>query len=152
MRYAISLLILAFGLLASTAFGQPPDSEKWEKIKQHKIAYLTSKVNFTSEEAQQFWPIYNEYTQKLRAIQNERVAKMVKWRRTDALPEKEILELLDYQILSKEKEVALFKEYNAKYLKILSAEKVMLLYQSENNFRRDLLKRYSGEHGSRRGK
>ena len=37
-------------------------------MKAHKIAYITQKLNLTSEEAQVFWPVHNELENKLHEL------------------------------------------------------------------------------------
>ena len=33
-----------------------------------KIAFITEKLSLTTKEAQSFWPIYNEYSQKIEKL------------------------------------------------------------------------------------
>ena len=65
MKHVLVSIILLGSL---TAFSQEksknPKIQK-ERIEQAKIAFLTKKLELTSEEAQQFWPIYNEKNNKL---------------------------------------------------------------------------------------
>jgi len=45
---------------------QSPGS-KLERIEVLKMAYITKELNLTPDEAQKFWPVYNNYTQEIRA-------------------------------------------------------------------------------------
>ncbi len=38
--------------------------ERKEQIESHKIAYLTTKLSLTPNEAEKFWPLYNEFSRK----------------------------------------------------------------------------------------
>ena len=38
------------------------------RIEALKIAYLTKKLNLSTEEAQKFWPIYNKYSEEIRSV------------------------------------------------------------------------------------
>lgn len=41
---------------------------KHEKLEALKIAFITEKLSLTTKEAQNFWPVYNEYSQKIEKI------------------------------------------------------------------------------------
>ncbi len=66
MKYIIALLI-AFGLSLSAEAQIDNDNraERQERmqsrIESQKIAFITQKLDLSPSEAQQFWPIYNEY-------------------------------------------------------------------------------------------
>lgn len=42
-----------------------------ERVEALKIAYLTKKLNLTTEEAQKFWPVYNQYMSELKKARFE---------------------------------------------------------------------------------
>ena len=48
--------------------GEKMNEEKREKIELYKIQYITEKLNLNSNEAQVFWPIYNEHQKTVKAI------------------------------------------------------------------------------------
>jgi hypothetical protein len=64
------LLIISL-LLGFTIAGMSQDEDKKDggRIEALKIAYLTRKLNLTTEEAQKFWPVYNKYADELRKVQ-----------------------------------------------------------------------------------
>ncbi|MBQ0741530.1 sensor of ECF-type sigma factor, partial [Aquimarina celericrescens] len=43
-----------------------------EKIKAFKIAYITEKLNLSSKEAQEFWPIYNNHEEIIENLRKEK--------------------------------------------------------------------------------
>lgn len=53
--------------------GEKMNEEKREKIELYKIQYITEKLNLTSNEAQVFWPIYNEHQKAVKAIFDARM-------------------------------------------------------------------------------
>lgn len=142
-RYILSILT-AILLFSTVGFSQPRSGRGLEKLKQHKISFLSARVNFTSEEAQRFWPVYNEYQEKLNELQRNQVAEWLWWTQDlETLPEDEIRTKLDETLVRKEQEFKLFKEYHEKFLEVLPVAKVAMLYRAENQFKRDLLKRVS---------
>lgn len=130
----ISLCIL---FLRNDAFSQ--ESRK-DKIEAMKISFITQKLDLTTKEAQLFWPIYNEYQDKLQAIRKSKrkEAKAIR-NDIDDLPDAEVEAMIDAEIQSKQQEASLAKEYHAKFKQILSVKKVAKLYRAEEDFKRELL-------------
>lgn len=48
------------------------------KLKAYQIAFLTKKLNLTPDEAQRFWPVFNQYEQEIRTtrIQNKQSSEV----------------------------------------------------------------------------
>ena len=123
--------------------GGEPNSERIEKYKAEKVAYMTEKLNLTPEEAQKFWPVYNEFEQERFTSQGKRHELDKKIREIgDSISDKDILELNHQIVQSFQDEADVVKKYNEKLMKILSPKKVMLVYKVENQFRMDMIRKY----------
>ena len=117
-----------------------------EQIQKERIAYFTEAIGLTSEEAQVFWPIYNEMENKRTALFDERASIIHKFmNEPDKLSDKQIDEHLNRLIAIQQKEMALPAEYDARFRKALSALKVMNLYVAEMGFRNYLLQKMRNE-------
>ncbi|MGZ4061297.1 MAG: hypothetical protein ACXVPU_19855, partial [Bacteroidia bacterium] len=116
------------------------NEEKRENIEALKVAFLTDKLSLTPEEAQQFWPVYNQYTEKLQELRKKRRQgdKDIKLN-YDALSDKEIEQAIDADLANRQKELDLQKEYNAKFKAVLPMKKVAKLYNAEEQFKMVLL-------------
>ena len=113
-----------------------------EQIQVERIAYFTETIGLTPEEAQLFWPVYNEMDQKRTALFEERAAIIHKFmNESDKLSDKQIDEHLNRLVAIQQKEMALPAEYDAKFRKVLPARKVMNLYVAEMGFRNYLLQK-----------
>ncbi len=44
-----------------------------EKFSTYKIGFFTKKMNLTSQEAERFWPVYNEYQKQKNLIQRDKI-------------------------------------------------------------------------------
>jgi hypothetical protein len=86
------------------------------RLQAYKIAFLTKKLNLTPEEAQRFWPIYNQYEAEMRSARIEN-------RQNKAS-----------EIATEEKILNIRKKYNGEFSKALSTEKVNTLFRSEKEF------------------
>ena len=121
-----------------------------EQVQVERIAYFTEKIGLTPEEAQQFWPIYNEMDNKRTALFDERAAIIQRFvNQSDNLTERQITEQLNRLVAIQQQESALPTEYDARFRKVLSSRKVMNLYVAEMGFRNYLLQtiRYRRDDG-----
>ncbi len=131
----ISLILML--LVAISAISLAQDTQRGQRLESEKIAFFTSKLNLTPDEAREFWPVYNEYTKK-RGELNKEKNELLKSINKDL--SEQALEDAGDKIIDKDlKQAELAKNYHKEFKKILSANKVLRLYQVENQFRRVLL-------------
>ncbi|WP_339705870.1 hypothetical protein [uncultured Kriegella sp.] len=143
---------LAILLTVSLFYGQKSQQD-WDKIKALKVAFITEQLSLTSQEAQSFWPLYNEYEASryaLRRKEHNQIRDKIK----DAsnLSEKAASELLDQYLSFEEEEEELDKIFLKKAAKIISAKKSLLLIRSEEEFKRQLIRRYHQKKGDGKGR
>ncbi len=131
-------------ILSLSKISYSQDNGNWDtdKIKSFKIAFITKRLNLSVEEAQQFWPVYNEFDTKRDALAKEKQSIMQDLRLhftdySDAKIEKKI----DKRVMLNRKEADLEIEYNTQFKKVLPIKKVARLYASENQFKRELIRR-----------
>jgi hypothetical protein len=130
------MVMVIFPLLPVTA--QNPN---FEKLNAYKIAFFTRKLNLTSQEAEKFWPVYNDFQNKRNSIQLERQSLNRYINQNELnMPEKEMIEAGDKYISLQVQEVALAQEFHNKFKEILSPVKIIRLYQAENQYKVQLLK------------
>jgi len=119
------------------------NSDRMEKFKAEKIAYMTEKLDLSPAEAQKFWPVYNEFEQERFASQGKRHELDKKIREfEDSISDKEILELNHQLVQSFQDEADVVKKYNEKLMKILSPKKVLMVYKAENQFRMEMIRKF----------
>ena len=111
-----------------------------EQIQVERIAYFTEKIGLTSEEAQVFWPIYNEMDKKRTALFDEKAALLQTFiSGANSLNDRQTNEQLNRLVAINQQEGALHGEYDARFRRVLPAQKVMNLYVAEMGFRNYLL-------------
>jgi len=148
MKRIISLtILLALITLTSVNAQNNRHQERWEKYRAEKIAFLTSKLELTPNEAQKFWPVYNQLDKERWQAQKLRndLERQVREAET-TLSEKEITELTREYAGSLQQEADVLVKYNEKFLKILPPRKVLELYKAENEFRMYMIKKYRDRH------
>lgn len=126
MKKFLFILILFQG----SFFGlQAQNNQRSEKIEALKIAFITQQVGITSSEAQQFWPVYNQYQSEIRNVRTTS-------RNGDALD-------------SEQKLLNIRKKYKPSFEKILGVQKSNKLFNAERDFRNVLIKRLKSQRQQR---
>lgn len=115
MKKYLLILTLFLGV-AATGMAQDDDKKDGGKIESLKIAYLTRKLNLSTEEAQKFWPVYNKYAEELRLAHQEARQNKVT------------------EIERDEKVLNIRKRFNGEFAKALSTEKVNAFFRVEKEF------------------
>lgn len=141
------ILILAIFFTASGYLVAQPDmkhNDEWvKKIRAEKVAFLTTKLELTPEEAQTFWPVYNEFEEKRFKIHMQRrYMERNTMNELEGLSEKELQKIAKDFIDLFQQEADLMKEYNQKFFNALPTKKVVMFYDMENDFRSHMLKEY----------
>ena len=119
-----------------------------EKIKSEKVAFLTKEMNLTSDEAQAFWPVYNN-CYEAKEVAQKNVMKAYKALGLAVKENKDTGVKLDEYIGSLDYQESLNAEHAAQFKAVLPVEKVAKLYLAEERFRREQLHRLhngGGEH------
>lgn len=142
LRYALaSIVIFALSFSSNAQTTEKPQPRK-EKIEQLKIAFITKELDLTTEEAEKFWPVYNEMTAALKKEKKSRREKNAALKAnfetlTEAEIEKKATEILDSEIT----EAELKKEHTAKIAKVIGYKKAVKLLSIEQRFKKELLKK-----------
>jgi Spy/CpxP family protein refolding chaperone len=140
MKKYLLILLMCLGV-AGVSVAQDDGGDKGDgdggRLAALKIAYLTKKLSLTPEEAQKFWPIYNQYMSEIRKT------------RMDARQNKE------GEIPTEEKLLNIRKKYNGEFNKALSSEKVNQFFKAEKEFgtvlQKELMERRMQRMDNRRG-
>ena len=90
-----------------------PDGSRLEAL---KIAFITKKLNLSPEEAQRFWPIYNQYVQEIKDTRRNSIQNSEPSIQTD------------------ERLLNVRKKYNIEFAKAISPQKVDVFFRSEKEF------------------
>jgi hypothetical protein len=137
---------ILFFLLSLNFYGQGERlKEKKEQIKAMKVAFLTTELDLTSNEAEKFWPIYNTFDDKQFELRHQKMKgyfRRMEDSELDKLSEKEAAALLN-QIESNEEDLFnLRKKFITNLKEILPSVKIIKLKKAEEDFNRKLLQQY----------
>ncbi|MCR5886546.1 hypothetical protein LRS06_01910 [Hymenobacter sp. J193] len=147
MKYLSHYLTLALLLLLPLA-SQAQGGRRGERLNQlesAKIAFLTDKLTLTPEQAQRFWPVYNEYSDKRRDL-NRRQRQL----RTDSpenLTDQQLRDNLRQALTLRQQEVDLEKDYFERFQKVISIRQTANLFVAERQFTKQVLQRVANRRG-----
>ncbi len=145
------LTILLVMLLCLPSLAQNSNrQERLEEIRTFRIAFYSDKLELTPTEAEQFWPVFNEFNKKKRSIhydikkQFRQHDKSVGEGNTPDAKQCETLAKLFVE--AKLQEAKLQEQYHEKFQSILTPQKLVRLYQIEEHFNHELLKKIRSNH------
>lgn len=145
MAFALSILML-FGNSNMYAQDQKKaKTSKKEKIEQLRKKFFNEKLALSDAEQKGFWPLYTEYKQKEKALRDSFKSK---YKPNDVIfmDDKQAEEFLNATIKLNEDQNNLFKDYIAKFKKVIPVKKVAMLPMVEREFRKVLLAKARENH------
>jgi hypothetical protein len=102
-------------------------------IKTQKAFILAQNMELTEAEAVDFWPLYEQYSHDLDALNDQRLAMIRKYLVTDKTLTEEQARQLAAEFLSlEEKKTALKRRYFQEFAKVITARKAVRFFQIEN--------------------
>lgn len=143
IAFTLFACVLSLSLFAQDKPANQDDARKqrWEDMKAKRAAYYTEKIGLTSEEAQLFWPVFNELQDKKWKLHMQMSAQFRNGKKDDqGRPIIDFAKVNDELIRIKVQEANLDKIYHEKFKKILNPEKLFRYYGAERDWANKLLK------------
>lgn len=126
--------------------GQNPEAWR-EKVKAQKVAFITTKVDLTVEEAQKFWPVYNQVSARRdAAVQAENEAFRNLRQAVKEKDEAKIAAALKAYTAAVDNKDKFISADVAAFRKVLPEAKVAKVILAEEQFRRDQMARLHQNH------
>jgi len=145
-------LILGLLLLFFTSINIIAQNNR-NQIKAIKTAFITNALELSPEEAEKFWPVYNEFDKnihQLKTIKTKEIAHKIRIAGgIENLTEKEseiiLQEFMDIDFnVANEK-----KKLQKNLIGIISSKKMIKLLRTEQNFNKELLRRFQEKRNKR---
>jgi len=112
------MAFLAVSLFAKAQEELPGSEKKQQDIEALKVAFISKELDLTPDEAQKFWPVYNQYSKELNSTL------------------KDNQDVIDRD----EKVVNLRKRYRDQFTKVLGPDRMNRMFNAEARFRQLLIK------------
>ncbi len=149
MRKYLLLTLMLYGALSTLTAQQGADQQR---LKQLKVAYLSDLLELTTDEGQQFWPVYNDYDrQRQRIDEAQRNALLYLFDAEDEMSEKEIFNRLQTRRTLAEERHELDRKFAEHVLPILGLSRTGKLLGSEEDFKRRMVEELRQRRESRGG-
>ncbi len=136
MKHIALIAVLATACCGALS-AQPDPENRERKIAAYRVAVFTEVLNLSSEEAQGFWPIYNEYLDKREALQEQ----LKPGKQIDGMSDSEVEDYVKKYFDLRSRELEMEKDLGQKLRKVLPLRKIAKLPVAEREFREALVKR-----------
>ncbi|MFN8278389.1 MAG: hypothetical protein U0T84_12975 [Chitinophagales bacterium] len=126
--FFVIVLLVGYSAMAQTP--APAGGEggaRHERVEALRVAYITNQLQLSPEEAQRFWPVYNQFHHDLRTLRQNFGGKGADL-------------TADQQLEFEQKKLDLKKRYKPQFEQCIGKEKVNRLARTEENFKRDLVR------------
>lgn len=144
MKKIYKYIYVCLFVVVASAIAEAQPASKRDKIEALRVTFINQKVNFTTQESQLFWPLYDEYNDKLENARKTFRQQFIKNVDFNNLTEKESESYINAELALKQKEYELYKEYFEKFKKVIPIKKVALLRRAEEEFKKELIKNIKG--------
>lgn len=131
---------------------QPDEMEKNEKrseVRAMRVAYMTSQMNLSPEESQQFWPINNQFEsqrKKIMAPVKKQERELIK-KGIEKASDEELMKMMNDKMEARSKLIELEKEYQKRYLDIITVQQLATYHLAEKRFKKMLIRKMREERG-----
>ena len=117
LKFTLGLLICSFSAFSQIQRPGNPEARATElkKIQAMEMAFITKELNLSPEEAQKFWPVFNQYRNELRSIATEK-------RSNDHLEKQQ--KVLDVR-----------KKYREDFSKVMNQDRANKVFGAEDEFK-----------------
>jgi len=148
LKNQMSILLIFTMCLSVTLSAQRPNLSRnnpqrpnVERVKAVRVALLTQKMSLSTEEAEKFWPVYNDYEKEQKKIREKFQPNKNIMALDDESVEKHLLGLLDME----EELVKMKKKYYQNFSKIIGYRKVAILAKSDREFYLAMIERLKNQ-------
>lgn len=146
MKKNITLLCftLIISISTSTALAQARRMNMADYEKR-KMEYIQKEAGLTKEEADRYFPLYNDLSKKKFELHKQHRDKVEEMKQNNKnMSNEEYRQLLENDVDVKLKEAELDKQYSEKMEKILSPEKLYRAQQAERKFMQQEVMKFRG--------
>ena len=118
MKQLYIWILFLFTVGCANAQTNPPaDNQKMQNIEALKIAFISRQLDLTPDEAQKFWPVYNQYSNDIHSVVRE-----------------------DHDVLDRDQKVLdIRKGYRDQFIRIVGPDRTNRLFEAEGKFRQLLI-------------
>lgn len=134
----MGVLVIGLSIAQDHGSKNKPTQAEHAKIEALKRTYFSEELDLSKEDSLAFWPVYDDYSKRLRDLHHE-IKSKYKCKDGSDLSEAEYKKLVEEIIVLEKKEVNLKAEFMLKVGALIGYEKSLKLPCLEHEFRKKLL-------------
>jgi hypothetical protein len=136
IRFFISSMFVLVACLVAKAQPDKMSPEIRQRIESQRIAFITTQVHLTPDQATKFWPIYNEYRDGLKDMRED-------FERPDLenISDEEATKVIEQHLQMEQKRLDMKRNLTTRLKGVISPRQVLMLYAAEMQFNRELLRK-----------
>jgi hypothetical protein len=116
--------------LANAQDNQPPTQKTQQDIEALKVAFISRELDLTPDEAQKFWPVYNQYSKEFNAAVKD-----------------------NHDVLDRDEKVLnIRKKYRDQFARLLGQDRMNRMFGAEGRFHKLLIKAMRKQNGSQQNR
>lgn len=151
MKIAPYLLLTSFFILMSLdGFAQRQEQRSYdrEKLESARIAFITNRLDLRPEQAEKFWPLFNQYNEQRSAI----METLVSLNRTsmDNMSDAQAKDIIQKRLNHQQKMLDLEVTFMESITKVISPKQAVQLSGVNREFTRQIYRSQQGGGGGRR--
>jgi hypothetical protein len=123
MKFRLAAFLIMF---CAVAYAQTPS----ERIESLRVAFISEKLHLTPEEAQKFWPVYNNYRDEMSQLRR-------KYKVNEADPDDP--NYVNNQMAFEQEKLNIKNKYRTQFESIIGTRKLAQLMSAEDEFKRKLI-------------
>lgn len=131
------IIALIFNAFTGVATAQDESDKRDARLAVFRAEVFSRVLKFTPEEAQNFWPVYNEFLDRRDQLQQD----LKPGKQEDQMSDAEVEEFIKKHFEKKQRELDLEKDLYQKLRKVLPVRKIAKVPIAEREFREALVKR-----------
>jgi len=115
-----------------------------ERIKALKVSFITENLDLSEKEAQEFWPVYNNYEKQTSSIRFKEVKALKKEIKENisTMTDEEASAFVTKLNDAETRMLKLRMEFSEKLSNIIPAKKIILLKIAEDDFKKKMFEEY----------
>lgn len=136
LRFFISSAFVVITCMLAKAQPDRMSPEIRQRIESQRIAFITTQVHLTPDQATKFWPLYNEYRDGLKDMRDD-------FERPDVenISDEDATKVIEQHLQMEQKRLDMKRNLTSRLKGVISPRQVLMLYAAEMQFNRELLRK-----------
>lgn len=135
MKHAVIYALMFFFALPAMAQKEEKSNYDREKLESAKVAFITQRLDLSPEQAEKFWPAYNQHNKKKRSLMKE-MDRLVK--EGEEMTNVQATQLLEKRLEIQQQILNLEKDFLKNIVKIISPVQAIKLDDVNKDFARHI--------------